>query len=209
MFLKSSDPTGYVVTMGGRRYPVRGGVFLVADDLDPLLTETHERAEFVPGEVASELSLTGSWPADAAEEIAPPAVEAMSAERRFVEEPYREPSADGLDEISDEELAAKVLELNPDVNPGSITAAIADDRARVVEDVRASLAEQDAGEEVPAGGPTLEERINAVTSHAEANALGLELGLEFEAKKPGVAAKQEALREAAAEVAEKAAFDAS
>lgn len=50
--------------------------------------------------------------------------------------------------------------------------------------------------------PTLAERIEAVTSHADANSLGAELGLTFEEKKPKVDEKKDALREAAASLDE-------
>lgn len=46
--------------------------------------------------------------------------------------------------------------------------------------------------------PTLAERIDAVSSHAEANELATELGVEgFQEKKPGVEAKKQALHDAA------------
>lgn len=45
---------------------------------------------------------------------------------------------------------------------------------------------------------TLADRIDAVDSHAAANELGVELGLTFEEKKPGLDAKKAALLEAAA-----------
>lgn len=45
--------------------------------------------------------------------------------------------------------------------------------------------------------PTLEERIAAVSSHDDANALGAELGVALSGKKPGLDAKKAALLEAA------------
>lgn len=65
------------------------------------------------------------------------------------------------------------------------------------------LALKAQAEAVIAGGnpplePTLVERIDAVTNHAEANQLATELGVEgFQEKKPGVEAKKQALHEAA------------
>jgi hypothetical protein len=60
MFLKSPDPTAHAVTMGGRVYPVRDGVFLVGDDLAPELTSTFEPAESVREGLAQELVDLGS-----------------------------------------------------------------------------------------------------------------------------------------------------
>jgi len=46
--------------------------------------------------------------------------------------------------------------------------------------------------------PSLGARIDAVSSHAEANELGAELGLAFDAKKPALDEKKAAMHEAAA-----------
>lgn len=73
-----------------------------------------------------------------------------------------------------------------------------DDSYELVKDL---LVEAAAPDEEPEPEPvpvTLAERIDAVTSHAQANELGKELGLAFEDKKPPVAAKKQALRDAAA-----------
>jgi hypothetical protein len=222
VYLKAHDPGAYVVTMGGRRYPVRGGLFQVPSDIDPLLAETFERVEEVPAWVAAELSSLGNWPEDmaASESTAEPwnftvpsnlVVSGNFTVSNTIIDPAVVAPEDNLDDLSDEELVEKVLELVPDVDPGSVAAAVAGDRAAVLADVRERLAGQadDDTDDDEGGGTnggeelTLADRIDAVTTHAEANELGKELGLEFEEKKPGIAAKQEALREAAAEQAEK------
>lgn len=61
--------------------------------------------------------------------------------------------------------------------------------------------EPGTGEE-PDAEPTLEERIDAVTTHVDANEIGTELGLAFEEKTPNIDAKKEALHEAAKAAAE-------
>lgn len=49
-----------------------------------------------------------------------------------------EPPADGLDDLSDEDLAAKIAELYPDEDSEKIAAAIAADRAAVIAGLRQS-----------------------------------------------------------------------
>lgn len=64
-------------------------------------------------------------------------------------------------------------------------------------------ADEDAVVEEPPGELTLAERIRAVSSHAEANELAAELGVDgFEEKKPALDAKREQLMDAAVKAAE-------
>jgi len=64
MFLKSPDPTAYAVTMGGRVYPVRDGVFLVDREVAPELTASFEPADNVREDLAQELVELGSSEAE-------------------------------------------------------------------------------------------------------------------------------------------------
>ena len=196
MFLKASDPGAYALVMGGRRYPVRGGVFLVSADTDPLLVETFQRVDEVPDMVAAELSELGNWPVelDGDHDLTPPP--AAEAVKPVV-------AADDLDEISDEQLLERVMGAYPMADPAALAAAIARDRPIVVEDLRNRIAQaagnqEDTDDDEEETGTTLEQRIDQVKTHADANALAAELGLSFEEKKPGVEAKKTALREAAA-----------
>jgi hypothetical protein len=53
------------------------------------------------------------------------------------------PDPDGLDDLSDEDLAAKVIEAFPDSDPDTVAAAIVDDRAQVIADLRNPEAAED------------------------------------------------------------------
>jgi len=75
--------------------------------------------------------------------------------------------------------------------------------AFTTEDLQGGV-DPDADEDGPETEPetdealTLDQRIDTLNTHYEANEIGTELGLTFEEKKPNLEAKKQALREAAA-----------
>jgi hypothetical protein len=89
MFLKV-DPDVTTVIAFGRRYPARGGAFLI-DDRDRELFEAFREADDVSTEAQAELHRLGNWPADEPVRILADAV----AELGEAENPEDDETADG------------------------------------------------------------------------------------------------------------------
>lgn len=71
MFLNSPDPDAFAIVHGDRRYPVRGGVFLIDPDIRGEFP-SFEVAGEVAADVAAELAEAGSYPVEDAPVAAEP-----------------------------------------------------------------------------------------------------------------------------------------
>jgi len=173
LLFKAPDPGAYSVTADGRVYPVRDGVFLAEDDINPNVAAGFELADNVRDDLVVELRELGSHEAEKVEEH-PLGDTAVGAD---------------LSKIGARLKAAEKLALSAHEH-----AQHAHDRIDAIEN-----AEPIDGEE---SDDSIAARIDAVSSHDEANALAAELGVDgFEAKKPSIDAKKAALHAKAEELA--------
>lgn len=186
LLFKSPDSGAYSVTAGGRVYPVRDGVFLAEDDISPEVAAGFEAADHVRDDLVAELKQLGSHEAEkVADAPAGDAAVAATAAAKVNLKPLH-------DKIDSAHARIDALE-------GQVLGTLAE----IAGKVSGSTDESDDATIGEVGAaPSLAERIAAVSSHDEANALASEIGVEgFQDKKPSVDAKKEALSAKAAEIA--------